>query len=211
MTDVLGFTVTGAAAMTAALVPTVGIDLRLEAPGEVQSVLLRCQVRVEPDRRRYSAEEQQGLEGLFGVPARWAETLQAFPLTHVTLPVGGFERTTDVTLPVELTYDMDVAVGQYLHALRDGVVPLLLLFSGSVFVPHAHGVHVHQIPWDREARHGLPVAVWREAMDRHFPNSGWVRLQRDTIDALQAHRTRHALMGMDATVAHLLAQQEVEA
>lgn len=207
----LDLTVTGAAAMPSALVPTVAFDLHVTSPRAVQSIMLRCQVRVEPDQRRYSEEEQQHLLGLFGEPHRYADTLQAFPLTHATLPVRGFEGSTDVTLPVELTYDMEVATGQYLHALRDGVVPLVFLFSGSVFLRDGDGVQVEQIPWDREARYGLPVAVWRDAMDRHFPDSGWVRLDRETIDALLAHRNRHALIGWDDTVRHLLAQAEVEA
>lgn len=210
MSRELDFSVTGASAMPAALVPTIAFDLHVTAPPEqeVQSILLRCQVRVEPDRRRYDEQEQQALLGLFGEPHRYADTLQAFPLTHVTLPVRGFTGGTDVTLPVELSYDMEVATGQYLHALRDGVVPLVLLFSGSVFVRSGDGIRVEQIPWDREARHGLPVGVWREAMGRHFPDSGWLRLDRDTIDALVAHRNRHALLGWDETIAHLLAERE---
>ena len=31
------------------------------------------------------------------------------------------------------TYDFDVSGATYLHALRDGEVPLLFLFSGTVF------------------------------------------------------------------------------
>ncbi len=208
----LEFTVTGATPSTAALVPTIVFDLRVTAPPDraVQSMLLRCQIRVEPEQRPYSDEEQAALVGLFGEPRRWADTLRAFPLTHVTLPVRGFSGSTDVAMPVELSYDMEVAAGQYLHALRDGVAPLLFLFSGSVFLRGPDGVQVEQIPWDREARHALPVDVWRDVMDQHFPDSGWLRLRRDTLDALLAHRNRHALLGWDETVSHLLAQQEVQ-
>lgn len=207
----LDFTVTGASAMPMALVPTIAFDLHVTADQPVQSMLLRCQVRVAPDQRRYDPDEQQALLGLFGEPHRYVDTLQAFPLTHVTLPVGGFEASTAVTLPVEMTYDTEVATGQYLHALRDGVVPLLFLFSGSVFLRAGDGIQVEQIPWDREAHHGLPVQVWRDAMDRHFPDSGWLRLRRETIDHLLAYRGRNALLGWDDTIAHLLAQQEAQA
>jgi hypothetical protein len=209
----LEFRVTGATPSPRALVPTIAFDLQVTAPPDlaVQSMLLRCQVRVEPARRPYDEAEQAGLQGLFGEPHRWADTLRAFPLTHVTLPVRGFSESTVVTMPVELTYDMEVATGQYLHALRDGTVPLLFLFSGSVFIGRDGAVQVEQVPWDREARYDLPVAVWRDVIDAHFPDSGWIRLQRDTIDALAAHRHRHARLGWDDTIAHLLAQQEVQA
>ena len=43
-----------------------------------------------------------------------------------------------------------------------------------------------------EARYRLPVAVWRELMDRYFPNSGWLRLDRDTLDALQRFKAEPA-------------------
>ncbi len=38
-----------------------------------------------------------------------------------------------VDLPVPVTYDLEIASTKYFHALTDGVVPLLLLFSGTVF------------------------------------------------------------------------------
>ena len=50
----------------------------------------------------------------------------------------------------------------------------------------------------------MPVAVWREMMDIHFPNSGWLRLRRDTIDALAEFRTAHALPTWDDAVMTVL-------
>lgn len=208
----LDFSVTGATPMPAALAPTITFDLHVTAPPgrRVQSVMLRCQVRVQPDQRHYTDQEQERLLGLFGEPHRWADTLQAFPLTHLTLPVRGFTESTDVSMPVELSYDMEVAAGAYLGALREGTVPLLFLFSGSVFFHAAGGIEVEQIPWDREASYGLPVGVWRDVIDTHFPDSGWLRLRQDTIDALAAHRNRHALLGWDDTIEDLLAHRRVD-
>ena len=34
------------------------------------------------------------------------------------------------------------------------------------------------------------VRVWREAMDRHFPGTAWLRLRRDTFDRLHAVKAR---------------------
>ena len=205
----LGFEVTGARPDPSALAPTLRLGLRITiAPDQqVQSMLLRCQVRVVPARRRYDADEQARLVDLFGAPHRWSETLQAFPLAHVTLPVRGFAGTADVTMPVELSYDLEVAAGKYLHALRDGTIPLVLLFSGTVFHRTSAGLQVEQIPWDREASFDLPVSVWTAALDTHFPGTGWLRLRRDTIDALQAYKARHALATWDDAVTHLLAER----
>lgn len=203
----LEFAVVGARADPAGAAPTIRVALRITAPPkqQVQSILLRCQIRVEPARRRYDQVTQARLVELFGAPHRWAETLKPFQLTHVTLPIRGFTGSADVDLPVELSYDLEVAVGKYLHALRDGAVPLLLLFSGTVFHRMPEGLRVEQIPWDREAPFDLPVEVWTAALDSHHPGTGWLRVRRDTIDALHAYKTGHGLATWDETLTHLLA------
>jgi hypothetical protein len=62
-----------------------------------------------------------------------------------------------------------------------------------------------RIGWDRDTEFALPVAVWREAMDRHFPASAWLRLGADSYAALAAFKARHAHTSWDAAVAALLA------
>ena len=47
--------------------------------------------------------------------------------------VPGFTGTTQVAPAPECTYDFEVAAAKYLHALRDGTIPLQFLFSGTVF------------------------------------------------------------------------------
>lgn len=207
----MGFEVVGAEVDAAGAAPTVSVALRITAaPGQqVQSILLRCQVRIEPERRRYDHDEQARLLDLFGEPHRWSETVKPFQLSHITLPVRGFTDSTEVTLPLALSYDLEVGVGKYLHALRDGAVPLLLLFSGTVFHRAADGLQVEQIPWDREAQYDLPVSVWTAAIDAHYPGTGWLRLQRETIDALQAYKNRHTMPTWDDVVTRLLEEADV--
>jgi len=209
----LGFEVVGARADPTGAAPTVRLGLHITAPPDqqVQSILLRCQLRIEPQRRRYDEATQARLVELFGHPRRWADTLKPFQLAHVTLPVRGFSGVAEVDLPVELSYDLEVAVGKYLHALRDGTVPLLLLFSGTMFHQTPTGLQVEQIPWDREAPFDLPVDVWQAALDSHHPGTGWLRLHRDTIDALHAFKTSHGLSTWDDTVATLLAGTTAQA
>ena len=58
------------------------------------------------------------------------------------------------------------------------------------------GFGVEQVPWDREARHRMPVGVWRDIVDQYFPNSGWLRLDRDTIESLARYRSARGLTGL---------------
>jgi hypothetical protein len=93
---------------------------------------------------------------------------------------------------------------RYFASLEDGEIPLLLLFSGTVFVRTPTGFAVGQVPWTSETQQRVPVSTWREAMDRFFPGSGWLRLRRDTIAELQRYKADHALAGWDDVVADLL-------
>ena len=65
------------------------------------------------------------------------------------------------------------------------------------------------IPWDKEARYGMPVRIWREMMDHYFPNSAWLRLRRDVFDRLYGYRMREGLPTWEATVESLLQAEEV--
>ncbi|MCX9193349.1 hypothetical protein C3Y87_18460 [Carbonactinospora thermoautotrophica] len=204
----LSFACTGVAPERYAAAPTLVFDLRVtEESGErVHALALRCQIRIEPQRRTYEAAEAEGLLDLFGEPARWGDTLKPLQFTTVPLMVPGFSGETEVGLPVPVTYDLEVAAGKYFQALRDGEVPLLLLFSGTVFYQGAAGLQVEQVPWDREARYRLPVAVWRELIDLRFPNSGWLRLSRDTLDTLHRVKARRALPTWEHAIEYLLKQ-----
>jgi hypothetical protein len=61
------------------------------------------------------------------------------------------------------------------------------------------------VPWSAEASYRMPVSVWQELVDVHFPNSAWLRCSRQTLDELSAFKAKHALPTWDATLAALLA------
>jgi hypothetical protein len=82
------------------------------------------------------------------------------------------------------------------------------LFTGTVFTGGPGGVNVEPVPWHKESSFALPVAVWREAMDLHFPGSAWLRLGRETFDALYAYRATHALTTWDEAVQRLLKEAD---
>jgi hypothetical protein len=87
-------------------------------------------------------------------------------------------------------------------------VPLLLLFSGTVFVKRDNGFAVEQVPWSAEASYPMPASVWHDMMDRYFPGGGWLRCSRETLDALGRFKSAHALPTWDATLAALLKAAE---
>lgn len=206
----LTFTCVDAEAMRYAAVPTLLLKLRIaETTGEtIQGIALRCQLRIEAQRRRYTPAEAGRLTELFGETTRWGETLKPLHFSNVSLMVPGFAGSTEIDLPVPCTYDFEVAATKYLHALDDGEIPLLLLFSGTVFAKRASGFSVGQVPWSNEAKYALPARLWREVMDLYFPNSGWIRMRRDTLDALQQFKVRRAMTSWDEALEALLTTAE---
>lgn len=205
----LSFAVEGAAPLDYAAVPTLAIRLRVESAGEapIRSVLLDTQIQIAARLRSYGGAEQERLHDLFGTRERWRDTLRTLPWTRLTVVVPPFTGSTVVDLPLTCTYDLEVTAANYLAALDDGEVPLELLFSGTVFYSGADGrLQAERIAWTKEATYGLPVRVWRDVMDRHFPGSAWLRLSRDCYDRLRAYRARNAFASWDDAMEALLGE-----
>jgi hypothetical protein len=189
---------------TVSPVLTARVGITVAGSDPVHAIALRCQVRIEPLRRSYTDDEADGLLDLFGPRERWASTQRTFLWQHCAAMVQGFTGTTTVALPLECTYDFEVAAAKYLHALRDGSLPLQFLFSGTIFVNSGRGFSVQQVPWDCECRYDMPVQVWRGLIAQHFPNSGWVRLSHDTVAALAGYKSARGLLDFDHAVIELL-------
>ncbi len=203
----LAFAVHDAAPAEHAAVPTLELSLGVTCPSghDVRSVLLDVQVQIATRRRGYDDAERASLTELFGAPEHWATSLRSLPWTRATLVVPAFSGETTATLPLVCTYDLEVAAARYLAALDERDVPLELLFSGTVFFAGPDGrLQIARISWESEAEYRLPVAVWRDVMDRHFPQEAWLRLDRTRFDRLLDFRARHALGSWDATVDALL-------
>jgi hypothetical protein len=207
----LGFAVESARALEHVAVPTVAFSLTVESltGHAVRCVVLDVQLQLAARRRAYADAEQERLVDLFGTPDRWGSTLATLPWLRTTLVVPAFEGSTRVELPVVCTYDLEVKASRYLNALDGGTVPLELLFSGTVFYAGEAGrLQTAMIGWDKEAGYELPVSVWMEAIDLHFPGSAWIRLQRDAFDRLSAYRSRRQLGSWEDTVDALLGGRE---
>jgi Family of unknown function (DUF6084) len=206
----LTFGCTAASAERYAATPalTFGLTITESSGARVHAIALRCQIRIEPHRRRYSEDEARRLHDLFGDRSRWADTVKPIQLATVTTMVPSFTGLIEVDLQVPCTYDLEVASARYLRGLDDGTVPLLMLFSGTVFIADGDKYSVELVPWSSEASYRMPVSVWQDVVDEHFPGSAWLRCTRDTLDALSDFKARHALPTWDATLKALLARAE---
>jgi hypothetical protein len=204
----LVFDCIGASADRYAAAPTLLLRLRIsETTGaRVHTLALRTQLRIDVQKRRYSPGEAERLHDLFGETARWGETLKPLQWTTVSTMVPGFSGSLEIDVEVPCTYDLDVATAKYFHALDDGEIPLMLMFSGTTFTRSEQGFAVELVPWHKETAFRLPVATWREAVEIHFPNSGWVRLRRDVLEDLRRFRSDGGFTTWDETVEHLLKQ-----
>jgi hypothetical protein len=174
----------------------------------IAAIALRCQIRIEPTRRRYGPAEKERLLDLFGTPDRWGQTLRGLLWMTTGLVVPAFKGRTVVDLPVPCTFDFNVAATKYFYALEEGEVPLSLLFSGTVFyVPaEAYGgtLQVSPIPWEKETAFRLPVRVWKAMMDHYYPNSAWLCLRLDVFDRLYLYKSRHGLPTWEQALERLL-------
>jgi len=120
--------------------------------------------------------------------------------------IPGFKGSTETDVAIPFSYDLEIGSARYFASLESGEIPLLMLFSGTIFAVVDGRMQVQQVPWSKEARYQLPVSVWRDAIDAHFPNSAWIRMSRQTLDELQRFKSRQALPTWDATLAALLAR-----
>jgi Family of unknown function (DUF6084) len=210
----LDFRVEGAEPERFAAAPLLLFKLRVtqagrEEPTPIHSVVLRCQVRIEPGRRRYAAGEQERLLDLFGTPDRWGQTLRPLLWTHVSATVPPFTGSTVVNVPVECSSDFSLAATKYFAALEGGEVPLCFLFSGTIFYEGPEGaLQVAQIPWEKEASFRLPAATWRGLMDLYYPNSAWLCLRQDVFDRLARYKSRRGLPTWEHALERLLAAAE---
>ena len=204
----VSFEVVGARVEAYAAVPTLALQLRIvAADGEpVHALALRSQIMIEPKRRQYDHDEEGRLTELFGETPRWGDTLRPFLWTNVSMTVTGFTGETVVDLPITCTYDFEIASAKYMHSLDDGEIPIVVLFSGTVFAKSAAGLSAAPVSWSEEASYRLPVALYRDMMDLYFPNTGWLRLRRETLDALQRFKSARALLSWDETFERLLKQ-----
>jgi hypothetical protein len=210
----LSFQIAGVSVVPSAAAPTLAFPLRITnaaANETIHSITLRCQIQLEVARRRYAPEEQERMVDLFGTPNRWSQTLRSMLWTNAYMVVPAFAgATTVVNLHIPCTFDFNVAATKYFEGLLDGEVPLLIMFSGSVFyVPLDGALQVAPISWEQEARFKLPVKVWREMMDAYYPNSVWLNVRRDVFERLYRYKMEHGIPSWEQALEEILPMEAV--
>ncbi len=132
----LQFQIEGAEAVAHAAAPLLALKLRIRNLPETETIhtlMLRCQVQIEPAKRRYLPPEQEKLTDLFGEPERWSRTVRPLLWMNTTVAVPGFTDSVVVDLQLPCSFDFNVAATKYFHALDAGEIPLCVMFSGTVF------------------------------------------------------------------------------
>ncbi len=207
----LKFQITGVDVAARSLAPLLHFHVRVTnspAQEKIQAILLVAQIQIQSAQRSYNAPEKDKLLELFGPPEAWGQTLRNRLWAHANATVGGFSGSTETLLPVPCTCDLNIAATKYFEALETGEISLLFLFSGSVFYAGGDGaLQVSPVSWNQEAAYRMPLETWRALMDRHYPNTGWLPLRRDTFDQLYAFKRRHGLLTWEQTLQRLLATE----
>ena len=211
----LDFRVESAAPVPFAAAPLLGfrISVTNRIAGEsIYSVALRAQIQLEVTRRQYTEQDQQNLLDLFGQPDRWGQTLRNMLWINVGATVAPFTDGTTVEVQVPCTFDFNVAATKFFHGVEKGEIPLLFLFSGTVFYDGGDGApQVAPISWSKETRFRLSVQTWRDMMETYYPNSAWLCLRRDVFERLYQYKVRHAIPTWEAALERMLsACEEVE-
>jgi hypothetical protein len=204
----LHFRVAEAIPATDAVVPTLIFRVAIsqsEQAVPIGSISLQCQLRIEARRRSYSPAEKHRLKDLFGASEMWSHSLQSMLWTHVHVNVPRFEQEYTVDLPVPCSFDFNSSSTKYFYGLDSGSVPVLLLFSGSVFYHDDSGtLAMDLIAQNKEAKHALPITVWQDMMDLYYPNSAWLCLDRDVFDLLYEYKRSQSYTDFDQALASLL-------
>ena len=87
------------------------------------------------------------------------------------------------------------------HLVAASEASAALCLDEVIFVPTGD-------PWHKAATVRLPVAVWREAMDVHFPGQAWLRVSRPTFDRLSVYRGRHGMVSFDQALERLMEEAD---
>jgi hypothetical protein len=131
-------------------------------------------------------------------------TIRTLPWTQASVLVPAFTGASTFRIPIQCSYALEQAAPAYLHE-HDGDAPLVFHFNGTIFYRGDDGgLQLELVPWSCSVDFAFPVAIWREMMQRHFPDGAWVSLHTETVDALLAEQRRRGAPTLDACLGELL-------
>ncbi|MCL2419429.1 MAG: DUF6084 family protein [Conexibacteraceae bacterium] len=205
------FEALGARPLRWAATPVLELELQVsETTGRrIYMIALTVQLMIDPARRRYDDETRSRLIELFGAPERWSVTTRSLVWCKLDVLVPAFTGQVTVPVPIACSYDMELAAAKYLHSLPDGEAPLALHFNGTIYYEGDDGgLQMVLVPWTKSIDFRMPVSVWRETVDHYYPNTGWVALRSETLEALGRAKLERGLATLDACVRALLEEAE---
>ena len=203
----LAFHITAAQAAKATVTPTLRFQLQVtNVPVDelIQAIHLSVQIQIQSPQRGYSEREREQLVEVFGPPEAWGQTLRNRLWTQCHATVGPFRGRTEETLAVVCTPDLNGPAARYFHALEEGEVPLLFLFSGSIFYQAAGQLQVSPVSWNADCAYRLPANTWHALMRQHYADTSWLALRRDLFERLYAHKRKHSFLTWEETLDQLL-------
>jgi hypothetical protein len=178
----------------------------------IEHVALTAQLRIEAAHRDYAAGERERLSELFGCATDWDRSLRGLMWTTVTVPIPRFADECTVNLPVPCSCDFEIAATKFLHGIKHGEIPLLLLFSGAIFFRNADGdLQIGQIAHHKEADFRLPVQLWHSLMRQYYPDKVWLRIDRDLFEEVYRYKRSNGFSNFDQALRGLLAASATEA
>jgi hypothetical protein len=208
----LDFQITGVKPAQRGLTPLLHFSVRINvspATEAIQALILQAQIQIQSPQRTYKGEEKERLLDIFGPRERWGQTLRNRLWTQTNTTTGPFTGSTEAILAVPCTFDLNVLATKYFQALAEGDIPLLFLFSGSIFYGAEDGrLQVQRISWEKECVYRMPLRAWQELMEHHYPNTAWLSLRRDTFDRLCAYKRAGGLSTWEETIERLLPELE---
>ena len=211
----LNFEILDAEVELYSVLPLINFKLRIangDAAEQIDNISLKTQIMLSVTQRRYNADEKAKLYELFGEPERWGKTLRTFLWTNTTTVVPRFTGSIVVDLPVPCVYDFEVVSTKYFNALENGEIPLNFLFSGTIFYKGEEGnLQIGQISWSKEASYRMPVTLWKGVIDTYFPNTAWIRMQKDVFDSLYQYKMAQGLLTWEDTLTRLLQNGKTDA
>jgi Family of unknown function (DUF6084) len=211
----LDFAVEDVAIARNSAIPALMFRLRIsnsEADTPVENVMLQTQLRIEATHRSYTQSERERLVELFGDAEDWDHALRSFLWTNASTLVPAFNHTCTIELPVPCSYDFDLAVTKFFFGVETGDVPLLLLFSGTIFFRNDEGdLQIGQIAHHKEATYRLPVPVWQRMMDECHRGSVWLRFDRGLFEEIYRVKRERRLADWSETLRFLLDMPQAEA
>lgn len=183
--------------------PTIAFVLTVTSDEAIEALVLRAQLRIEPQWREYDGAEKTLLGELFGTPDRWQTTLRTFSWADVPVMVPGFENQTSVEICIPCTYDFDIAAAKYLNALGGGNIPVRFLFSGAIF-KNSPSFSSERVSWASECAYRLPYSVWKDAMSACYGDDALIRITRETFERLAQYRALSAASSWDEVILRLV-------